>query len=87
MRSAIMHLSRCLYIAMPDLCGRCACTGMHEDNHANLVLSGLQEMLDCLHMRPRTDFCNPGDPWLLVRHCLCFVDSLLMVDLQCAEDS
>jgi len=54
---------------------------MHDDNHANLVLSVLQEMWDCLDMQPRTD------PWLLVRHYLCFVDSLLMVGLQCAEDS
>ena len=60
---------------------------MHDSNHANLVLSVLQEMWDCLAMQPTTEHCNLGDPWLLVRHCPCFVDSLLMVDLQCAEDS
>ncbi len=94
MRSGILHLSECLYIAVPDLCGPCACTGLqrctadkHDDNYANLVLSVLQEMLDCLHMQPTTDHGISGDPGLLVRHCLCFVDSLLIVDRQCAEDS
>lgn len=60
---------------------------MHGDDHADLVPAVLQEMWDCLDMQPMTEYCNLGDPWLLVRYCLCFVDSLLMVDLQCAEDS
>ncbi len=60
---------------------------MHDVNRANLVLSVLQEMWDCLDMQSRTECCNPDDPWLLVRRCLCFVDSLLTEDLQCADDS